>query len=108
MEYYAVAGMVVLVLVAVVGFYVSMKKNIKEELKPMEDLNVNIIRLNANFEHMLENDEVRDKRIEKHGKEIDKIKEQQILTDKILDRHEQRLDVIEKNKRRKKTWKFSS
>ena len=96
MDAYTITGAVVVVLVSLVGFYFSVKKNIASELKPMEDLNINIVKLNANFEHMLESDDVRDKRINKHGEEIDEIREQQMRNEKVLDRHEMRLDNIEK------------
>lgn len=96
MDAYTVTGAVVVVLISLVGFYFSVKKNIASELKPMEDLNINIVKLNANFEHMLESDDVRDKRINKHGEEIDEIREQQMRNEKVLDRHEMRLDNIEK------------
>ena len=96
MDAYTVTGAVVVVLISLVGFYFSVKKNIASELKPMEDLNINIVKLNANFEHMLESDDVRDTRINKHGEEIDEIREQQMRNEKVLDRHEMRLDNIEK------------
>ena len=96
MDAYTITGAVVVVLISLVGFYFSVKKNIAHELKPMEDLNINIVKLNANFEHMLESDDVRDKRINKHGEEIDEIREQQMRNEKVLDRHEMRLDNIEK------------
>lgn len=91
MEYYAVAGMVAIALIAMVGFFISIKKSISDERKPMEDLNINITKLNTNFENMLEQDKVRDKRIEKHGVEIDEIK-------KTVNNHEVRIKVLEKAK----------
>ena len=62
---------------------------------PVIRLNTNITRLNSNFEHMMENDKIRDTRIEKHGREIDGIKEQQKRNEKLLDRHELRLSFLE-------------
>mgnify|MGYP006986455446 FL=1 len=43
----------------------------------------------------MENDRNRDRRIDKHGQEIDEIIEKQRLNEKILDRHELRIDAIE-------------
>ena len=62
---------------------------------PMMKLNATIVKLNTNFENMMENDRNRDRRIDKHGQEIDEIIEKQRLNEKILDRHELRIDAIE-------------
>ena len=62
---------------------------------PMMKLNSTIVKLNTNFENMMENDRNRDRRIDKHGQEIDEIIEKQRLNEKILDRHELRIDAIE-------------
>lgn len=91
MDYYAVVGMVAIALIAMVGFFISIKKSISDERKPMEDLNINITKLNTNFENMLEQDKIRDKRIEKHGVEIDEI-------EKTVNNHEARIKVLEKAK----------
>lgn len=88
-DYYAVVGMVVIALGAVISLIISIKKSLADDRKPMEDLNANLIKLNSNFEHMMELDKVRDKRIEKHGEEIDNIEEQ------VFD-HEKRITVLEK------------
>lgn len=92
MNYYAVAGMVAIALIAMIGFYASIKKTLNDERKPMEDLNVNIVKLNSNFEHMLAQDKVRDKRIEKHGEQIDNL-------EKEVNLHETRITVLEKQVR---------
>lgn len=92
MEYYAVFGMLGVALIAIIGFLISIKNNIKEENKPIEELNVTITRLNANFENMLDNDKVRDKRIENHGKEIDDLKEN-------VNNHETRISILERVKK---------
>lgn len=92
MEYYAVFGMLGVALIAIIGFLISIKNNIKEENKPIEELNVTITRLNANFENMLDNDKVRDKRIENHGKEIDDLKEN-------MNNHETRISILERVKK---------
>lgn len=67
-------------------------------IAPVMKLNTNIVRLNTNFEHMMKNDDVRDKRIENHGKEIDKIIEKQRTNEKILDLHEIRIGRLEEKK----------
>lgn len=92
MEYYAVFGMVGVGLIAIIGFLISIKNNIKEENKPIEELNVTITRLNTNFENMLANDKVRDKRLETHGKEIDNLKED-------VNNHETRISILESVKK---------
>ena len=38
---------------------------------PLIKLNSNLVRLNSNFENMMKQNDVQDKRIENHGKEID-------------------------------------
>lgn len=65
-------------------------------ITPILKLNSNIVKLNSNFEYMMKNDEIRDKRIENHGKEIDKIIENQRNCEKIIDRHELRIGNLEK------------
>lgn len=96
MEYYQIVGLVVIALIAIIGFFISIKKSLNDERKPIEDLNQNIVRLNANFENMLENDKIRDKRINKHGEEIDEIIEKQRENEKQLVRHELRIGSLEK------------
>lgn len=64
-------------------------------ITPIIKLNATIVKLNANFEHMMEGDKNRDKRIEKHGEEIDEIVKKQQLNEKVLDRHELRIGAIE-------------
>ena len=95
MDYYLILGMVAAALIAISAFIWSIKKNTKEELSTFQDLNLNIAKLNQNFEYMKEADQTRDKRIEKHGKEIDAIKDQQQINEKILDRHELRIGNLE-------------
>lgn len=75
-------------LIAIFGIFISIKRNIQEDRQPLQDLNESIIKLNSNFEHMLESDEIRDKRITKHGEQIDELKEKQRINEKVLDRHE--------------------
>lgn len=95
MDYYAVLGLMFAALVAIVGFFISIKKTIDDERKPIEDLNENIVRLNANFDNMMRNDEIRDVRITKHGEQIDKIIEAQRQNEKTLSNHELRIKNLE-------------
>lgn len=95
MDYYAVLGLMFAALVAIVGFFISIKKTIDDERKPIEDLNENIVRLNANFDNMMRNDEIRDVRITKHGDQIDKIIETQRQNEKTLSNHELRIKNLE-------------
>lgn len=55
---------------------------------PIIQLNVNITKLNTNFENMMERDKERDNRITAHGKEIENI-------EKIVNIHEWRLKDLE-------------
>lgn len=95
MDYYAVLGLMFAALVAIVGFFISIKKTINDERKPIEDLNENIVRLNANFDNMMRSDEIRDVRITKHGEQIDKIIEAQRQNEKTLSNHELRIKNLE-------------
>lgn len=95
MDYYLIFGMVAVCMIAMFGFMASIKKNVYEEKKPIQELNLTITKLNANFEHMLENDVIRDRRIGEHGKEIDENKEKIVNLEKIADRHEIRLGNLE-------------
>lgn len=96
MEYYQIFGLVFAALIAIVGFFISIKKSLNDEKKPIEDLNLNIVRLNTNFEHMLENDVIRDRRITRHGEEIDEIIEKQRENEKTLIKHDMRIGNLEK------------
>ena len=95
MDYYAVLGLMFAALVAIIGFMGSIKKTIKDEYKPIEELNLNIVRLNANFDNMMRSDEIRDTRITKHGEEIDRIVETQRQNEKTLSNHELRIKNLE-------------
>lgn len=75
MSYEEVLGFVFIAFIAICGFFINVKKSLKEEKKPLDELNNNIIRLNANFENMLEADKIRDQRITKHGLELEKVSE---------------------------------
>lgn len=95
MDYYAVLGLMFAALVAIVGFFISIKKTINDERKPIEDLNENIVRLNANFDNMMRSDEIRDVRITKHGDQIDRVIETQRQNEKTLSNHELRIKNLE-------------
>lgn len=112
MDYYTILGYIASALIAVVAFYSTQKKSMKDDMrkeaeaheksaKEMQTLNENIIKLNVNFENMLENDKVRDLRISTHGKEIDKIIERQRDNEHELANHETRILSLE-NWRQKK------
>lgn len=95
MDYYLIFGMVAVAMIAILGFIYSIKKSAYDENKPIQDLNITITKLNENFEHMLENDAIRDKRIGKHGEEIDENKDKIVNLEKVVDRHEIRLGNLE-------------
>lgn len=63
---------------------------------PILKLNSNLVRLNANFEHMMKNDEIRDRRIEKHGAEIDEVKNLATETSHVVANHETRIQSLER------------
>ena len=106
MDYYAVIGMVASALIAVASFYLTQKRAMKDDMRKeteahdrsareLQALNENIIKLNVNFENMLQSDQIRDKRIEKHGKEIDDIIDRQRNNEHILANHEGRIKSLE-------------
>lgn len=95
MEYYAIAGMVLVCLIAISGFFASIKKSLNEDKKPLEDLNLNITKLNINFENMMSQDKIRDKRIDKHGQQIDAISERQKENEKKILEHDIRIIRLE-------------
>lgn len=96
MDYYAIIGMVVAAMILVFGAMSTQKKSTKEEVKEIEQLNYNIIKLNSSIEHMIELDRVRDNRITKHGLELDEVKKQQTQNELTLQDHESRLKGLEK------------
>lgn len=96
MDYYAIVGMLAIGLMAIFGGVASIRKMIEDSRRPMDELNINVVKLNAHFENMREKDEVRDKRIDKHGAEIDSIIEKQRLNEKELAQIKMRVDALEK------------
>lgn len=95
MDYYTIVGLVVVALIALSSVVIQLRKSAREDMQPIEDLNLNIVKLNANFEHMMKSDEIRDKRIEKHGVEIDRLVERQKDNEKTLLAHDIKLKNIE-------------
>ncbi len=106
MDYYTILGMVVVALIALIGIcltmYSQVKKSTLESKEPIYKLDNTITQLTEEIRHMREFDQNRDKRIEKHGREIDSLKNTvtEGLQDheiKLLD-HENRIKNIEKGK----------
>lgn len=97
MNYYEVVGLMTVALIAIISFFISIRKTIRDDRKPLEELNTNIVKLNANFQNMLDKLAVQEKRLNKHGSEIDEIIENQRDNEKKLDRHELRIERIEKH-----------
>lgn len=81
-------GLLVGALVVLIGLLTSI-------VKPLISLNSNITKLNSNFENMEERDRIRDDRINRHGKEIDSIVEQQRSNERTLSIHEVRISSLE-------------
>lgn len=100
MDYYLIFGMVAVAMIAMIGLMSNIKKSVAEEKQPIQELNITITRLNANFEHMLENDMIRDRRIGEHGKEIDENQRQIQNLEKVTDLHELRIGALEDRAKR--------
>ncbi|MCR0403714.1 hypothetical protein MKC49_04335 [[Clostridium] innocuum] len=64
-------------------------------IAPIMKLNASIVKLNANFENMLEHDKIRDNRINKHGQEIDELGERLHDAEHELSNHETRIKSLE-------------
>ena len=77
-------GIIISAAIAVGSFATLMIKAIK----PINDLNISIVRLTAAIEDLLANDKKQDERIKKHGEEIDRLALQS-------ERHEVRLNNLE-------------
>lgn len=97
MNYYEVVGLLAVALIAIVSFFVSIRKTINDDRKPLEELNTNIVKLNANFQNMLDKLAIQEKRLNKHGSEIDEIINNQRNNEMKLERHELRIERIEKH-----------
>ena len=57
-------------------------------IKPINDLNISIVKLTAKIDDLFANDKIQDERIKRHGKEIDELKMESA-------RHEVRLNNLE-------------
>lgn len=100
LEYYTIAGMVLICLIAVYGVYINIKKNTENEeirrnesIRATHELNINIVKLTAAIDNMQANDAIRDKRLEKHGKELDD------LDGRVCD-HEVRIKTLEETRKK--------
>jgi len=97
-----IVGMVLVALSVFYVFYQNIKKDFKsdeerrtKELEVLNELNINIVKLSASIETMKANDLVRDKRIEKHGDEIDQNRKQIYKNIEKLNDHESRIHSLE-------------
>lgn len=97
MNYYEIVGLVVVALIAIISFSISIRKTLNDDRKPLEELNTNIIKLNANFQNMLDKLATQEKRLNKHGDEIEEIINNQRNNEMKLERHELRIERIEKH-----------
>lgn len=77
------------------SFFSSVTKSLKEDRKPIEDLNKTIIELNTNIKNMIEQNKIRDDRITRHGRQIDKLENAVQDNSKRLDIHDTRLTHLE-------------
>lgn len=97
MNYYEIVGLVTVALIAIISFSISIRKTLNDDRKPLEELNANIIKLNANFQNMLDKLATQEKRLNKHGDEIEEILNNQRNNEIKLERHELRIERIEKH-----------
>ena len=79
-------------IIAVVGFMVSMIAVIT----PIVKLNTTIAKLTAMLDHILQNDAVRDRRLNAHRDEIAELRRQQGDQKETLVEHDVRLKTLEK------------
>lgn len=73
MDYYVIYGMVVASIIAIFGFVVSIKNETKKEQDIFARLEMSITKLNSTIDNLSAENIKRDKRIEKHGEQIDDI-----------------------------------
>lgn len=66
--------------------------------KPVLSLKEQLVTLNLKYSHMVEKDTIRDKRIEKHGIEIDKLDDRLHEAEHELSNHETRIQSLERKK----------
>lgn len=88
-------GMLVVALGTLSGLYFKFKSNADKQRQPIINLTEEIIKLNLNIKHMLENDLKRDKNIEDLGILIKEITDKQRENERILQRHDFRLENLE-------------
>lgn len=72
MEYYTIAGMVLVALIAILGVYHAVKTNTEKSIEPIHELNVAIAKLASAVENMNKALDKIDQRVTKHGGEIEK------------------------------------
>lgn len=79
-------GLFFVVIIPVIGGLIAL---VKAFITPVLKLEKAIEKLLLTLEHMKENDALRDKRLNKHGEEIDNLKTQ-------FQDHENRIEILEK------------
>lgn len=97
MSYHEILGLMTVALIAIVSFFISIRKTLKDDRQPIEDLNINIVKLNANFQNMIDKLNIQQQRIDKHGREIDNLIAKQRENEKTLDKHDLRIERIERH-----------
>ena len=97
MSYYEIVGFMAIGLIAIASFFMSVRKTLKDDRQPIEDLNINIVKLNANFQNMIDKLNNQQLRLDKHGRDIDNVINKQLQNEKTLDKHELRIERIEKH-----------
>lgn len=95
MSYYEIVGLMAIALIALFSFFSSVKKTLKEDRKPIEELNKTIIELNINFKNMIEQNKIRDDRITRHGLQIDNLEDAVKDNSKRLDIQDTRITHLE-------------
>ena len=77
-------GIIIGAVVVIAGFVGVIIK----VMKPINDLNLNIVKLTASIDRLIDNDKRQDERITNHGREIDKINIE-------LENHKERIKHLE-------------
>ena len=73
MDYYLIFGMVAVALIALLGFIYVIRQNAQKEVEIFTELKICITKLTDEIKAMRETDATRDRRIDKHGDQIDKL-----------------------------------
>lgn len=97
MDYYLIFGMVVVSLIAVMGFIASIKNEGKKEQSLFEQLNIAITQLNDEIRRMNDITAANERRIEKHGRQIDDLDSQVCDIEKQVSIHDLKISNIEKS-----------